>query len=212
MQQFFSLVNNASWRYYEFMSEEVMQAHDLLERLCNLMRADIRAVCNDYGVQLVQFEALEFLTRCNRYSDTPLSVSEFLGLTKGTVSQTLKALEKKGLLRKQVDASDRRLVHLKPTAKGLQLVERAFPAPALKQGFDQLSKPEGRATVETLRVLLRSVQQANDFKTFAPCKTCRYNKKQNSGYFCELTQESLTVQDVELLCREHAYPETVAMM
>ena len=212
MQQLFLLVKTASWRYYEFMPEEKEQAHDLLERLCNLMRADIRSVCNDYGVQLVQFEALEFLTRCNRYSDTPLSVSEFLGLTKGTVSQTLKVLEKKGLLRKQVDANDKRLVHLKPTAKGLQLVDRAFPAPALKQGFDRLSKSEGRATVESLRGLLRSVQQANDFRTFAPCKTCRYNKRQDSGYFCGLTQESLTERDVELLCREHQYSEVVAMM
>lgn len=210
MQQLCLLVNDAPRGYYELMSDDKREAHALIERLCNLVRADVRSVCDEYGMQLVQLEALVYLTKCNRFSDTPFSVAEYLGLTKGTVSQTLKLLESKGLLSKQGDAQDKRLVHLKPTARGLQLVERAFPAPALKQGYDQLSKSESRATVDSLRLLLRSVQQANGFKTFAPCKTCRFNQKRNSSYYCELTQESLTEQDVGLLCHEHEYHEVTA--
>ena len=158
----------------------------------------------------VQLEALRFLTQCNRYSDTPQAVAEFLGLTKGTVSQTLKVLEKKGLLRKQSDTRDKRLVHLKPTARGRRLVERAIPAEALTLGIDNLSSSERQVTVDSLRTLLRSVQQANDLKTFAPCNTCRFNQKHERGYFCELTQEPLEAQDIVLLCREHQYPKAVA--
>lgn len=187
------------------MTVDKREAHDLFERLCNLLRVEARALCNEYDMRPVQLEALEFLTRCNRYSDTPQAVTDFLGLTKGTVSQTLKVLEKKGLLRKQADFKDKRLVHLKPTEKGRELVERAVPAAALSKGLDQLSSTDTQAAIESLRVLLRSVQQANDMKTFAPCKTCRFNQKRESDYFCELTQESLTAQDIELLCREHQY-------
>lgn len=188
------------------MSKQTNEAHDLLERLGNLIRADGRAVCNEYGMRPVQLEALSFLTQCNRYSDTPQAVTEFLGLTKGTVSQTLKVLEQKGLLRKQGDARDKRLVHLKPTAKGLRLVERALPAKSLALGFEKLATSENQAVVEQLRLLLHAVQRANGLKTFAPCHSCRFNMQRAAGFFCQLTQEPLAESDITLLCREHQFP------
>lgn len=188
------------------MPSPTREIHDLIERLGNLVRADVRATSHTYGVRPVQLEALSFLTQCNRYSDTPQAVAEFLGLTKGTVSQTLKVLEEKGMLRKQGDARDKRLVHLKPTAKGRRLVERAVPAVLLLQGVNTLPEPESQAMAAALRVLLQSVQKANDLKTFAACHTCRFNQQVEGGYLCELTLEPLAEHDITLLCREHQYP------
>ena len=192
------------------MSSDIREVHDLIERLGNLVRADVRAGCNAYGMRPVQLEALGFLTQCNRYSDTPQAVAEFLGLTKGTVSQTLNVLEQKGLLRKLGDDKDKRLVHLAPTAKGRRLVERVVPAASLAAGIEKLSKSDSHTIAGALRMLLRSVQKANDLKTFAPCHTCRFNQERKDGYFCELTQEPLAERDITLLCREHQYPITVA--
>ena len=188
------------------MPADTGEARDLIERLGNLVRANVRAVCNEYGVRPVQLETLRFLTQCNRYSDTPQAVAEFLRLTKGTVSQTLKILEQKGLLRKRADTQDRRLVHLNPTAKGRRLVERAVPAASVALGVGKLSISDNQVAVDALRALLRSVQMANKLKTFAPCQTCRFIEKRDSGYFCTLTHEPLSEQDVGLLCREHQYP------
>lgn len=184
--------------------------HDLIERLGNLVRADVRAVFHATGVRPVQLEALNYLTQCNRYSDTPQAVAEYLGLTKGTVSQTLKILDEKGLLRKRSDINDKRLVHLKPTAKGRRLVEQVVPSESLALGADKLAASERQAIVEALQVLLRSVQKANDLKTFAPCHTCRFNQKNEAGYLCKLTEEPLAEDDVALICREHQYPKKVA--
>ena len=192
------------------MSSDTREVHDLIERLGNLVRGDVRAACNEYGMRPVQLEALGFLTQCNRYSDTPQAVAEFLGLTKGTVSQTLKVLEQKGLLRKRGDAKDKRLVHLTPTVKGRRLVERAVPAASLTLGIENLAKSESKVIVKALRVLLCSVQKANGLKTFAPCYTCRFNQKREGGYFCGLTHEPLKEHDVALLCREHQYPIAIA--
>ena len=180
-------------------------AHDLLERLCNLLRNDLRAVGNDYGLQPVQLEALVFLCRCNRYSDTPQAVTEFLGLTKGTVSQTLKALVRKGFLVKQGDAADRRLVHLRPTARGRRLVACAIPEKSMAGGFSELSGSEASETVAVLRRLLRATQQANGLKSFATCNSCRFNRREGAGHICGLTLEPLSEQDILLLCREHEY-------
>jgi DNA-binding MarR family transcriptional regulator len=199
-------VNNVSIRYYFDMALHTREVHDLIERLGNLVRADVRAVCHAYGVRPAQLEVLRYLAQCNRYSDTPQAVTEFLGLTKGTVSQTINVLEQKGLLRKQDDVADKRLVHLKPTAKGLRLVERAVPAKSLARGLEELPASGSQMVEKVLRDLLQSLQRANGFKTFAPCHTCRFNQKRKGRYVCGLTGESLSEREVTLVCREHQYP------
>ena len=203
-------VKIVSTRYYMDMSKDTNAAHELIERLGNLIRADGRTVCNEYGMRPVQLEALGYLSQCNRYSDTPQAVAEFLGLTKGTVSQTLNVLEQKGLVRKQGDTKDKRIVHLKPTAKGLRLVNRALPSTSLALGFAKLSKTESQVAVEQLRLILHSVQIANGLKTFATCHSCRFNMQREDGFICQLTQERLSESDITLLCREHQYPTVIA--
>jgi len=183
--------------------------YDLIERLANLVRADVRAACQAQGLRPVQLEALNYLTRCNRYSDTPQAVAEYLGLTKGTVSQTLKVLEEKRLLLKWGDADDKRIVHLKPSARGRRLVGQLVPPVSVTAGLERLPVSERHETVYVLRQLLSSMQKANGLKSFAPCHTCRFNQKQAGHYFCELTQEPLDDHDVSLLCREHQYPAKV---
>ena len=187
------------------MSDSISNIHKLIERLGNLLRADVRNTCSHYGIRPAQLEVLNYLARCNRYSDTPLAVTEYLGLTKGTVSQTLKILEEKGLLRKQHDTNDKRLVHLKPSARGRRLVERLVPSEALTTGINQLPLNQQQAIEKNLETLLRSMQKSNGLKTFAPCHSCRFNRKQGGQYFCELTQEPLSNHDITLLCREHQY-------
>ena len=188
------------------MAADSREVHDLIERLGNLVRADVRAVCHECGVRPGQLEVLRFLTQCNRYSDTPQAVTEFLGLTKGTVSQTIKVLEHKGLLSKKDDVADKRLVHLKPTVKGRRLVERTVPAKSLVSGLQHLAGSESKTVEKVLRDLLQSIQKANGYKTFAPCHTCRFNQQHDGRYFCGLTQEPLMDREVVLICREHQYP------
>ncbi|WP_457668969.1 MarR family winged helix-turn-helix transcriptional regulator [Thiolapillus sp.] len=180
--------------------------HDIIERLGNLVRADVRARCHAQGVRPVQFEALNYLSQCNRYSDTPQAVAEYLGLTKGTVSQTLKVLEEKSLLLKEQDSNDKRVVHLKPTARGLQLVGQVTPSEYVASGIENLPVKQQQETVMVLQRLLRAIQKVNGLKTFAPCHTCRFNQRRENGHFCELTQEPLSEPDIRLLCREHQYP------
>ena len=42
----------------------------------------------------VHLATLRYLCNCNRFSNTASAITEYLGQTKGTISQTLKVLEK----------------------------------------------------------------------------------------------------------------------
>ena len=185
----------------------VREVHALLERLSNLLRMEIRAFGLNYGLQPVQIEALTYLTQCNRYSDTPQAVTEYLGLTKGTVSQSLKLLEQKGFLRKQQDKQDKRVVHLAPTAKGRKLIEQSIPAKGLESALAVTNELQAGELTEVLRSVLREMQHINNRKTFAACHTCRFLERQAKGSVCGLTHEPLSVHDTNLICREHQYPQ-----
>ncbi|MBD9414612.1 winged helix-turn-helix transcriptional regulator [Pseudomonas sp. PDM16] len=179
---------------------------DLLERLTSLMRMWNRQHPLLAELQPIQVSALIYLARCNRYSNTPLAVTEYLGLTKGTVSQSLKALEAKGLIEKSQDPRDRRSVHLELTAPARELVAAVVPPEFLGQA---LARMGGQADEleRLLGMLLRQIQQGEQVPSFGLCHTCRFHQQRDGQPFCGLTQEALAPPDAQLICREHQSPE-----
>ncbi len=183
---------------------DILETRQLLERLASLLRTEARNLLFQHGLQPIQFEALHYLSICNRYSDTLMGVTDYLGQTKGSVSQTLKVLEKKGLIEKTPDKTDKRVAHMLVTKAGYNLVENILPSSLLERANKQLSKKDAASIETSLRSLLKSMQHANNFKTFGQCATCIHNIKLSSGgHVCGLTKEALSGEDIELICREH---------
>lgn len=175
----------------------------LLERLGNLLRTEERAAGLPHGLQPVHLQALRYLQACNRYSNTPAALTEYLGLTKGTVSQTLLLLEEKGLLRKEADMEDRRVVHLLLTEDGRAVLRAALPPELFKRALARLPG-DGEGLEEALTGLLSALQAANAQRSFGACATCRHFQREGAGRFrCGLTREPLSREDSQLLCREH---------
>jgi len=202
MTKEFTLVNKVLIRYHCGM--ETKQINDYIERLSNLLRNEMRREGAEYGLQPVQLEALHYLSICNRYSNTPMGVTEYLGQTKGTVSQSLKVLEKKAFLTKHADKNDKRITHLKVSTTGKKLLKKSIPAPLFTQACEHLNEQSKTQIITGLNELLHAVQRSNGMKSFGICRTCRYNQKNEDGsYFCDLTKEPLSQSDVQLICREH---------
>jgi len=202
-----TLVNIVFSRYYIHMNTN--HIYDYVERLSELLRIDSRHAGAQYGIQPVQLEALHYLSICNRYSDTPMAVTEYLGQTKGTVSQTLKVLEKKGLLSKLSDKNDKRIYHLKVSNRGKRLLNKTIPTTMFVNACDALSEKKQSEITASLKQLLVALLQANNMKTFGVCRSCRYNSKTEDGnYFCNLVQEPLTDDDIHLICKEHENKKT----
>ncbi len=189
-------------RYYKHMKKK--QIYDYLERLSNLLRNEVRRAGAEYGLQPVQVEALHYLSICNRYSDTPMAVTEYLGQTKGTVSQSLKVLEKKGFLSKRADKNDKRMIHLKLTGAAKKLLKKTIPTPLFSHACEHLDEQSQIRITNGLTDILQVIQRSNGMRSFGVCHTCRYNKKNKDGSnLCNLTQESLSQTELQLICREH---------
>jgi MarR family transcriptional repressor of emrRAB len=180
---------------------------DLIERLSGLMRADNRRLASQLGLQPVHLDLLRYLARCNRYSNTPAAITQYLGSTKGTVSQSIKVLETKGLVSKLADAEDKRVVRLKLLNKARRLLQGLDGAAAVQQAVDELGTRSRITLDQQIVQLLTTAQRINQNRTFGQCKTCRFLGGSALGQFqCGVTGEALTQAETELICFEHELP------
>lgn len=174
------------------------------ERLSELLKVGTRQAGAHLGLQPVQVEVLNYLVSCNKYSDTSMAVTEYLGQTKGTVSQTIKILEKKGLIEKKLDIKDKRISHLKVTPLGASFLDEHIPSSMFINACENLSSAQQQDILMSLKLLLESIAQANSMKSFGICRTCRYNNKNaDNTYYCHLLKQTLMESETHLICREH---------
>ncbi len=185
-----------------------LSAHELLERLQILSAAEERAVAARHGLKPVQLKALAYLRRSNRYSDTPGALADFLGMTRGTVSQTVRALERHGLLARRLDPADGRVVHLRLAGRGKRIADEAVAEPLPVRALGELGNGRAEMFEHELRELLLRAQRLAGRPSFGVCRTCRLFETLGPGRFrCGLTKESLSATDSDLICREHAQPK-----
>lgn len=177
---------------------EAAQLIDRLERLARSGEAQ-------HGINPAQWEALRYLARANRFSRTPAALADYLVSTRGTVSQTLIALESKGFVARQQSARDKRSVNLDLTESGRRVLEDD-PLHELARDLRKGNSDERLAeTVETLRDALRRALRRNGGRPFGVCHGCRHFQKNVSGrgkHHCALIGEPLSEEDSALICTE----------
>ncbi len=172
----------------------------LLERLGRLMVND----GHHQGLRPVQWEVLRYLARANRFSRTPTALTTYLGSTKGTVSQTLMALQRKGWVRKQPLAADKRSIELELTAAGQELL-REDPLTHIGASIGAAGAQD-RASLETaLRRILTRHLAANGGRPFGLCRTCRHfaaDDPDGEPHRCRLLRLPLAPEEAEQICVE----------
>lgn len=180
--------------------------YDLIERLGHLMRTELRAISQRHSLLPAHVDILHYLDRCNRYSDSPIGVAEYLGLTKGTVSQTLRLLERRGYLKRDVDEDDRRRQHLTLTNLARALLAEAMPPDALVEASIAFGSTRSRHLALELRDLTRITQRLSPRRSFGTCRSCRHLISEDDGFRCGAMGERLRREDTGKICREHDYP------
>lgn len=183
---------------------EKVDVFDLIERMAALIRSEERKKCTELGLQPVHLQVLDYLSRCNRYSDTPAALTNYLGMTRGTVSQTLLLLTKKGFIKKTADTSDRRVVHLGLLAEGDAVLKQARTSDLFIKAALIFKKHNFINHEEMFVNALTALQKANKCHSFGLCKTCQYFTETANGFTCGLTKEPLSQADSNKICQEHS--------
>ncbi|MEH6631203.1 MAG: MarR family winged helix-turn-helix transcriptional regulator [Halopseudomonas aestusnigri] len=172
----------------------------LLSRLSRLVNHEGHAA----GLKPAQWDALRYLAQANRFSRSPGALTSYLGATKGTISQTLMSLEKKGLVEKTQDPNDKRSVGLDLTTVGKNLAREDALRP-FADVLEVLSKEDQKDIEEALQKLLIAKLRSEGNRPFGICKSCRHFRKDapsGDPHFCDLLKESLSVVGSEKICIE----------
>lgn len=181
---------------------------ELTERLGNIIRAEMRRIGAAYRLHPVHLQALSYLKQANRYSNTPQALTEYLGLTKGTVSQSLLLLYRKGLVARYVDEHDKRIVRLRLSAAGKRLMKEAQLAPVWQAAAANISSARVRTTVTVLLETLRNLQTMHSERSFGVCNTCVHLQRESARiHHCGLTGERLATPETRQICRLHVSPQ-----
>lgn len=182
-----------------------------IERLGRLARAAQHAE----GMKPAQWEALRYLSRARRQSRNPGALADFLSSTRGTVSQTLIALEKKGLIQRLNCAIDGRAKRLELTEAGHALMARD-PLGRLSAAVTALGDCPGLS--ECLEEIVTTLVEQRGNHTFGNCRDCRHFVTDDSGGVaalggaCGFMGVDIEVENTGQLCRDfksgpEAYPK-----
>lgn len=170
---------------------------DLVVQLGRAAYAD----CVAGGLTQAQWIAIRFFTRANRFSRTVSGFAEFHATTRGTASQTVKALVEKGYLKRTASEKDARSIRFDLTA-----VARAklcddpltmVAAAAAKLGDEGVSR-----LTSSLRAMLADLSKGRRQSAAGTCRLCGHLDRGAGGQSgrCRLMGESLADTEFEELC------------
>ena len=180
----------------------------VFERLAALIHQLVRDDAAQHGLLPVHGQVLGYLAQANRYSDLSIAVADYLGITRGTVSQTLAVLERKGLIVRTPDERHGKRVHLSLSAAGEAVLQASWPR-RLEQALTAAGV-DPQAFGQDLRGVLNALQRLNGNQAFGQCRYCAHFLAAEDGQRCGLTGETLTVEQTIKICREWTAPQAGA--
>jgi len=170
----------------------------LIERIGRFARAREAAT-----LAPAQWEALRFIARANSFSRQPSAVAAWLATTKGTASQTLMALERKGLIRKARHPSDGRVTRLEATTAGLALLE-TDPMLGLVEAIARLPPLYAAALSQSLAHIAGELAPDGSKPVFAGCAGCRHLEAKGVARRCRNFAADLSGEEAMLACVAHS--------
>lgn len=185
-------------------SERDVSGSDVIHPLERLARVT-RAAEHGGALNPAQREALRFLSRANRFSNSPGALARYLGATKGTISQTIKALESKGHVVKTGRTGESRSIALTLTAQGQAALARD-PWMLLARAASELGGKTRRRLAKGLGELLAQELVRAELPPFGPCGSCRFYREKGRDldprgpHLCMLLDEPLSPSEAGRIC------------
>ena len=180
-----------------------------LEKVSEVFRVLLWDSGKEYGLSPIQIQLLLFV-RFHPEEDlrkVAYMAKEF-NMTKATISDSLKTLELKGLVRKKTDVEDARSVTISLTAKGEKISQHVSGfADALDGALDRLAPKEREALLVTVMRLSRQLLEEEVLAVERMCFHCAHYKGNfNDNNYCEAYKKKIPQKSLRIDCPAHEEP------
>ena len=157
------------------------------------------------GLTPAQWSALRYLSRANRFSRTVSAFAEYRATTRGTASQTVKALVALGYLSRKRSRQDGRSARLELTDKARTALA-SDPGEDLVRAANALSATARGHVATGLQRLLGYLAQGSGKRLFGVCTFCKHLDEERchrdgmSSFGCTFFGELLEEAELERIC------------
>lgn len=177
-----------------------------LEKISQAFRVLLWQESREFSLSPIQVQVLIFLLYHSEEKRKVSYLADEFNMTKATISDTVKALAQKGLIKKAYEPHDTRsyVMHLTETgreiAKKTALFTRELHAP-----IDQLHADDKENLLLSLLNIIRHLNRAGVITVQRMCMTCAYYRSSGKGqkHFCTLLNQKLEVKDLRIDCPEY---------
>jgi DNA-binding MarR family transcriptional regulator len=149
-----------------------------------------------------QWTCLRFFARANGSTRTPSAFASFQATTRGTASQIIKSLERRGLIARTRAERDRRSVCFDLTAEGRRMLAQD-PLRDLVGLIDGLADAERARFLTTLSRLASAFAVRRDVPSFGTCRDCSHFGTTGDAAYCACMAAELAADEIDRLCASY---------
>lgn len=149
-----------------------------------------------------QWTCLRFFARANGSTRTPSAFASFQATTRGTASQIVKSLERRGLVTRTRSERDRRSVCFDLTEQGRATLAQD-PLRDLVGLIGGLGDAESARFLMTLSRLASALAAKRDVPSFGTCQDCSHFETSGDGAYCACMAVELAADETHKLCASY---------
>jgi DNA-binding MarR family transcriptional regulator len=181
-----------------------------LERIAQAFRVLLWQECKEYALSPIQVQVLIFLLHHSAAKRKVSYLADEFNMTKATVSDAVKSLEQKKLIRKTGEQDDNRSYIIELTNKGkaiarkTSLFTRHLHTPVTKMNDD-----DKETLLLSLMQIINHLVEQEIITIQRMCFTCMHYRATQEGqrHFCRLLNKKLVPADLRIDCPEHQTAE-----
>jgi DNA-binding MarR family transcriptional regulator len=177
-----------------------------MERITQAFRVLLWQESKMYGLNPTQVQVMIFL----HYHQPDMRRVSYLAaefnLTKATISDTVKSLEQKKLIKKVSDTDDSRSYQIALTAKGKRIAAKAsLFSSAIYQPIKMMPLPVQEKLLDNLLSVIEHLRNTGLVSIQRMCTSCIYYHlaEGDKMRYCSLLGQKLKVTEIRIDCPEH---------
>lgn len=173
------------------------------DRISQVFKTLLIEESQQYHLSPIQIQFLIFINYHSENRSTISYLSREFNLSKPTVSETIKTLERKNYITKVADKVDTRSYFIQITDLGKTIVQHteqyANPLLNIISNIDETNKLMLWQNITNIITELNNIQLINPHRT---CTNCQFYSKDNNKPHCALLNQELKVEDIRIDCPE----------
>jgi len=192
----------------------VVRLREGIDRIAFVLRADLWTAAGEAGLNPTQAQVLSLLAG-RPAGLRPKDIAAHISVSAASISDTLGALVRKGLVRRDSDPNDARAALVRATPGGVRIgAEIAQATSRVATALASLSPAAQEALLLTQIALIRQLQIAGAIPLQRMCVSCRHfrphaHPSAAKPHHCAFVNAAIGGRDLRLDCGEHEAADPV---